>query len=78
MENVIAYMIHRKELDENEKFNQSFCRLSRYDIFMQILVEKIVYKQGFITPAAAFVKQRMNNAIEEKLRQEPRMTKVIL
>lgn len=68
VEKLVTEMIHRGLL--NEKPSQSFERWSQWDAFVQALIEKIVSAQDFIAPIAAFVKQHVINAVEEKPNRE--------
>lgn len=67
VERTIRKMIHGGALDET--FNQNFYRWPRYDNFMQAFLEEIVSDLGLITSAAAFIRQRMTNSVEEGLKQ---------
>lgn len=76
VENVIKEMIHGGV--QVETLNQSFSCCSRSDIFMQVLVEKIVHGPGLPTPGTLFVRQRVIHAVEESHKQESQITKKIL
>lgn len=68
-ENVIKNIIHRRVLDET--ISQSFKRRSGSDAFMEAFIIGIVKHLGLVVPAAAFVKQRATNRVEEELKQMP-------
>lgn len=67
-------MSHRGALDEMLK--QIFYRWS--DTFMKLIVENTVSGLGFLTHVAVFVTRRVINAVEEELKQKPRVTKMFL
>lgn len=75
VENVITEMTYCGVPDKT--LGQSFNCWSRSDTLMHVLVEKSTYDPGFLTPVAAFVTKCVINAVDEKLKQEPQVTKKI-
>lgn len=75
VENVIMETIHRRVLDKT--LNQSLYSWPQFDTTIKIWIKKIHNDRGGISHSVTFVRKRIINAEEKKLRIKPQMAKEI-